>query len=122
MSDQLPHLTYLLLCDRVGFDEQRRLNVHGIVGQILYTDLPMNMPPFQLDFTSAVCMHAEERWRSYKINYSILGSDGVTHELAQSTIGLVNDEFAEIQTHDFSVTLFEPGTLWFQVHLNEACA
>jgi hypothetical protein len=118
MSDQLPHLTYLLLCDRIELDEQRRLNVFGIVSQILYTDLPAHMPPFQLDFTSVVCMHTKDRWRNYKISYSILGSDGATQELAQSTIGLLNDEFTEIQTHDFRVTLFKPETFWFQVHLD----
>lgn len=113
-DEQLPHLTFLLLCDKVEFDAQRRLNVLGIVSQILYTDLPAVMPTFQLDFTAVVCVHAEGLGKNYRINYSILGSDGVTHELAQSNF----ETETPIQTHDFRVTLFEPGTFWFRVHLD----
>jgi hypothetical protein len=113
----LPHLCYILVCERATEREDGRLDLEGVLNRLLYMDMPIKMPPMRLPLRVIVSMYSEDSSAAYDIRYTLVTPDGTESELGTGKIGNLGGQYHSIMESFMELAVNTVGTYWIKAYL-----
>ncbi|MET0625729.1 MAG: hypothetical protein ABW250_22530 [Pyrinomonadaceae bacterium] len=112
-----PYLQFVFLCDDIVQHEDREIDVIHLVTHLLFMNDPPRMPPSPFSAKVVVGIGGGDRFSSYPLLVTMVGTDGSESPLWDTAVGFTGEEYSPIKVQQFDFTFLEPGTYWFNVYL-----
>ncbi len=114
-----PHLRFFFLCETIAVrDDDRQIDVTGLLSSYLFTGVTVKMPPCKLTTTLVVGIYSEDHSATYALKVTAQSPGNPELRLWKSQMGLVNGEYVSMARQPCDLEFSLPGTYWFNAYLD----